>query len=154
MNIFVLHTDPKKAAIQQIDKHIVKMPLESAQMLCSALSRHGSEDTPYKATHKNHPCTLWAGETRSNFKWLVTHGIALCEEYTARYGKRHKCQDVIEWCSKNASRIPEGKQTDFAQAMPVHYKRVSPVSAYRAYYKGDKSPIASWKRNKPRWFAL
>ena len=76
MNIFVLDKDPKKAATQQIDKHIVKMPLESAQMLCAALARHGREDTPYKATHKNHPCTLWAGESQGNFRWLVKHGYS------------------------------------------------------------------------------
>jgi hypothetical protein len=152
MNIFVLDKDPKKAATQQIDKHIVKMPLESAQMLCAALVRHGREDTPYKATHKNHPCTLWTGKSQGNFRWLVKHGIALCEEYTSRYGKRHKCQDVIEWCAENDSSIPPGKQTDFAQAMPVHYKRICPVLAYRSYYKGDKARIANWKQNKPSWY--
>ena len=82
MNIFVLDLDPKKAAIQQIDKHVVKMPLETAQMLCTALGRHGLEGTPYKQAYKKHPCTIWAGDNRNNFQWLVKHGIALSEEYT------------------------------------------------------------------------
>lgn len=152
MNIFILDKDPKKAAKQQIDKHIVKMPLESAQMLCTALSSHGQSATPYKPTHKKHPCTIWASQNKANFNWLVEHGIALCEEYTSRYGKRHKCQDVIEWCSRNSSIIPEGGLTEFAQAMPDEYKSKDSVLAYRKYYKGEKSRIATWKQNKPSWY--
>jgi len=152
MNIFILDKDPKKAAKQQIDKHVVKMPLETAQMLCSALIRHGKKDTPYRQAHKNHPCTLWVGETRSNFLWMIEHGIALSEEYTRRYGRRHKSQDVIEWCQKYLENIPEGKQTTFAQAMPEQYRDKNPVVAYRNYYLGDKAHIAAWKQNKPAWW--
>ena len=152
MNIFILDSDPAMAAAQQLDKHVVKMPLESAQMLCSALARHGCENTPYKPAFRNHPCTLWAGASRSNFNWLVKHGIALCEEYTARYGKRHKCQDVIEWASTQAQLIPVGQLTEFAQAMPDVYKDSCAVTAYRAYYLGDKARIATWKRNQPEWW--
>jgi len=152
VNIFVLDDNPIDAARHQIDKHVVKMPLESAQMLCAALVRYGCENAPYKATHKNHPCTLWAGETRQNFQWLVEHGIALCEEYTSRYSKRHKCQDVIEWCSENDHRIPHGKMTNFAQAMPEQYRNSDPIVAYRQYYKGEKDSISSWKQNKPLWY--
>jgi hypothetical protein len=95
---------------------------------------------------------LWAGANRSNFNWLIKHGIALCEEYTARYGKRHKCQDVIEWASTQAQLIPVGQLTEFAQAMPDVYKDSCAVTAYRAYYLGDKARIATWKRNQPEWW--
>ena len=152
MNIFVLDLDPKSAAIQQLDKHVVKMPLESAQMLCSALIAHGIDDTPYRKAHPNHPCTLWAAKTRTNFDWLVKHGISLSEEYTSRYGKRHKSQDVIEWCAQLAATVPTGPLTPFAQAMPDQYRDDNPVTAYRQYYLGEKSGIASWKQNKPQWF--
>lgn len=152
MNIFVLDTDPRKAASTQLDKHVVKMPLESAQMLCSALIAHGSNDTPYRKAHPKHPCTLWAAKTRSNFDWLVQHGTALCEEYTSRYGKRHKSQDVIEWCAERASMIPPGDLTPFAQAMPEQYKNPNPVIAYQQYYMGEKRNIATWKQNRPSWF--
>ena len=152
MNIFVLDSSPVEAARHQIDKHIVKMPLESAQMLCAALVKHGCDSTPYKATHKNHPCTLWAGKTKGNFRWLIAHGTALCEEYTSRYGKRHKCQDVIEWCAKNDNYVPTGATTPFAQAMPEQYRNPDPVVAYRQYYKGEKDSISSWKQNKPLWY--
>ena len=152
MNIFVLDLDPKKAAVQQIDKHVVKMPLETAQMLCTALGRHGLEGTPYKQAYKKHPCTIWAGDSRNNFQWLVKHGIALSEEYTRRYGRRHKSQDVIEWCQRHMDTVPEGGRTTFAQAMPEQYKDENPVVAYRSYYLGDKARIAAWKANKPEWW--
>jgi hypothetical protein len=128
MNIFILDDCPDKAAIQQLDKHVVKMPLETAQMLCSALVRHGCEDTPYKAAYRKHPCTIWAGDTRANFLWLIKHGVALSQEYTARYGRRHKSQDVIEWCAAQAHLIPSGQLTEFAQAMPDHYTRAPALS--------------------------
>jgi hypothetical protein len=153
MNIFVLDDNPVTAAQQQVDKHVVKMPLESAQMLCSALIRYGSTDTPYRQAHKNHPCTLWAGDTRTNFNWLITHGIALCEEYTSRYGRRHKSQDVIEWCATQSNLIPQGVLTPHAQAMPVQYKSDCAVASYRDYYHGEKAYIANWKQNKPDWWS-
>tara|TARA_R100000697_G_scaffold69141_1_gene81562 strand:+ start:61 stop:522 length:462 start_codon:yes stop_codon:yes gene_type:complete len=152
MNIFVLDSNPVTAAIQQLDKHVVKMPLESAQMLCSALIAHGVEDTPYRKAHPKHPCTLWAAQTRTNFLWLVKHGISLSEEYTRRYGKRHKSQDVIEWCATQADAIPAGELTTFAQAMPEQYKNPDAVTAYRQYYMGEKRNIATWKQNRPAWF--
>ena len=152
MNIFVLDSNPVTAAIQQLDKHVVKMPLESAQMLCSALIAHGVEDTPYRKAHPKHPCTLWAAQTRTNFLWLVKHGISLSEEYTRRYGERHKSQDVIEWCATQADAIPAGELTTFAQAMPEQYKNPDAVTAYRQYYMGEKRNIATWKQNRPAWF--
>lgn len=153
MNIFILDNDPKTAATMLCDKHVVKMILESAQMLCSALVCHNIDNTPYRATHKNHPCTKWAGHTRANFEWLCTHGIGICEEYTRRYNKRHKSQDVIEWCKKRSEAIPDGPQTPFAQAMPAQYKNTCPVIAYRAYYKGEKAHISKWKTKIPEWWS-
>jgi uncharacterized glyoxalase superfamily metalloenzyme YdcJ len=152
MNIFILDTDPIEAAIQQLDKHVVKMPLETAQMLCSALVRHGCEETPYKAAYRKHPCTIWAGMTRANFHWLIQHGMALCYEYTARYDREHKSQSVIEWCATQAHKIPRGQLTEFVQAMPEQYRAEDAVAAYRAYYLGAKAKIATWKRNQPAWW--
>ncbi len=152
MNIFVLDSNPQRAATQQLDKHVVKMPLESAQMLCSALITHGTENTPYRNAHPKHPCTVWAAKTRSNFRWLVAHGIALSEEYRKRYGRRHKSQDVIEWCASQATAIPNGTLTTFAQAMPEQYRNTDAVTAYRQYYMGEKREIATWKQNRPEWF--
>ena len=72
MNIFVLHKDPKIAAQMACDKHVIKMILETAQMLCTAARTKGAW-APYKQTHKKHPCTLWAAATKANWVWLTTH---------------------------------------------------------------------------------
>ena len=96
MNIFVLDECPIISAQMQCDKHVVKMPLETAQMLCSVWHRYGLGDkVPYREAHKNHPCTLWAGDSAENYEWLWHHGMELCFEYTRRYNKIHKCQQVI-----------------------------------------------------------
>lgn len=142
----------KICAEYHIDKHIVKMPLETAQMLCTALLFHGQE-AKYKAVHKKHPCTLWAATTRTNFMWLAVLGLELCREFSFRYEKEHSCKKVIEDCAEKAKAIPEGQLTAFAQAMPVEYKRHSAVEAYREYYIGAKHGFASWKkRNIPFWW--
>jgi len=151
MNIFVLHYDPKKAAQVQCDKHVVKMILETAQMLCTVAQNCGF-NAPYRATHKNHPCTLWTGKSKQNWDWLIEHGLALCTEYTERYGKVHKSQQHIEWCKDLNISLPTVGLTPFAQAMPVQYKNKCAVNAYRAYYRGEKSGFATWKKNKPNWW--
>ena len=164
MNIFVLDKCPNASARVQIDKHVVKMPLECAQMLSTALSRHGLDKqtftrpgsdevrSQYKATHKHHPCTVWAGDTRSNFQWLGKHAMALCAEYTERYGRVHKSQGVIEWCIEMSKAIPAGELTPHAQAMPEEYQTKCAVEAYRSYYMAEKRDIASWKKNQPEWW--
>lgn len=144
MNIFVLSTCPIEAATMQCDKHVVKMVLETAQMLCTV--GHGS----YKRTHQNHPCTIWAGRSIENFEWLIAHGLALCEEYTYRYSRRHKTQDVIEAIRPPAD-FPELGLTSFALAMPDEFKNVDPVLSYRAYY--HSKTFCRWtKRNPPFWW--
>ena len=164
MNIFTLHTNPRMAARMQCDKHVVKMPLESAQMLASALRRYGATDIdmpftkagkPYGNSHPNHPCTVWAGDTRANFTWLCEHGLALCEEYTNRYDKVHACSHAIRHLARFDNYIPAGRRTSFAQAMPDEYKSPrAPVSAYRKYYISDKADIAVWNKGRlaPHWW--
>ena len=152
MNIFVLSERIQEAAMWHVDKHVVKMPLESAQILCTALHLHGRE-APYLPSHKKHPCTLWAAATRSNFLWLCELGLALCNEFTYRYGKIHKTQDVLRRCVKWSRHIPIGLLTDFAQAMPVEHKRDNAVMASREYYRKVKMHLAEWRgREAPYWY--
>jgi hypothetical protein len=147
MNIFVLDNNPAKAAALHLDKHVVKMPLETAQMLSTVNGGY-----PYKATHKNHPCTIWASKSKANYEWLVNLGVELCKEYTHRYGKVHKCQAVIEQLKNPPECVPDGDLMTFAQAMPDECKREDAVEAYRAYYRANKAHIAKWtKRDKPEW---
>ena len=152
MNIFVLDRDPAIAASMACDKHVVKMILETAQMLCTA-AREAGHYAPYRSTHKKHPCTIWAGESKENWDWLVSHGLALCAEYTSRYGKKHKSQAIIEWCRDNPVGPQEGLLTPFRQAMPNKYKSTDPVKSYRDYYIGEKSAFAVWAHSEtPSWW--
>ena len=149
MNIFVLDFDPVKAARMHCDKHIPKMCVEAAQMMASALRRHGATDeqmpltksgTPYKGGYHHHPCTVWAGDSEANFAWLARHATALCNEYAKRFGKNHACERPIHsmigliflFADKYPS--PKAALTPFAQAMPDEYKDDDAVVAYRAYY--------------------
>ena len=152
MNIFAVNKDPKISAQQLCDKHVVKMILESAQMLCSA---YPNGDAPYKRAFYNHPCTIWARESQENYEWLLDHAYAMCQEYTRRYGKVHKSIHAIEWCGKNQAKLelPKKGLTKFAQAMPEQYKNKCSVTAYRSYYNGEKAGFATWKkRETPKWF--
>jgi hypothetical protein len=155
MNIFVLDWDVKKCAMYHNDKHVVKMILETAQLLCGVhhMTESPSGNVPYKLSHKNHPCSIWARESMDNYLWLCELGMELCAEYTFRYGKRHKSQQVIEWCIDNRPNIPEEGFTVPAKAMPDQYKVEDVVQSYRNYYLGEKKSFSNWKnRSVPSWF--
>ena len=122
---------------------VPKMVVESAQMMASALRRHGATDeqmplsksgTPYKGGYHHHPCTVWAGESQENWMWLAHHAMQLCEEYYKRFNKMHACTDPIYHMIGLQKIIPNTELTPFAQAMPDEYKDDDPVVAYRAYY--------------------
>jgi len=110
MNIFASDINPKKSAINLDDKRVVKMVLESAQLLSTAISVCG-EVAPYKPTHKNHPCSVWVRKTRSNYLWLLEHFKYLCQEYTARYNKTHKCEKYLTDFHYMQKWIPDGPLT-------------------------------------------
>ena len=89
MNIFFLDKDPVKAAQLQCDKHVVKMVLETAQMLSTAARAQG-HDVGYKSAYPKHPMTLWVGQNTDNFRWAWLHGMSLAKEFTKRYDRIHK----------------------------------------------------------------
>ena len=188
MNIFALSKCPKESAKQMLDKHIVKMPTETCQMLhTNALyfqfvELHDKEPSlrELKAFHKeigsklmkpamlNHPSTIWARQSYANFDWLYQHGIALCEEYTYRYGKEHGSE----------TRIKNTPFSDYLQLMRVQYDiGLTPVSiamddmyrientfddewefviqSYRHYYLEGKWRFAEWRNNRrPEWWPV
>lgn len=149
MNIFYLDECPVKSAVMQCDKHVVKMVLETLQILSTALHCWGY-GAPYKPTHINHPSCIWARESEDNFTWLSIHFLALCAEYSRRYGRVHKSQQYFE----ETIGVGNYKQhTSPPQCMPDNYRHESCVTAYRQYYQGDKAYMAKWKlNNKPCWF--
>lgn len=109
MNIFLTDPDPKVCAIALDDKRVVKMALESAQLLATALSSFGVA-TSYKPTHTVHPCSKWAARSRGNFLWLVEHGLELCEEYEFRYDRKrgHASKAAIYEAYNLRQTIPAG----------------------------------------------
>ena len=118
-------------------------------MMCTILNELGY-DTPYKSTHKNHPCTVWSRESLSNYMWLRELTLELHKEYQYRYGKLHKSGLVAE--SLPIPNINDYGLFPFAQAIPDEYKDKNFVKAYRAYYKGEKADICKYtKRDKPYW---
>ena len=157
MNIFYLHSDPKKAAQMQCDRHVVKMILESAQMLSTAhrLLDNADNDLLYRATHKNHPSTKWVRESRHNYQWLYSHFLSLGIEYNLRYGKIHASIDKLKSILKNPPQLIS--DTPFSEpplCMPSEYKQDDVVEAYRTYYKQDKASFATWKEPAvvPAWW--
>jgi hypothetical protein len=176
MNIFVLSRDPHVAAREMCDKHVVKMIIESAQMLStchrmldgvpekrSSVSGKRQityyklddwrESHLYKAVHYKHPCNIWLRENISNYFWLYNHFLGLLSEYRFRYNKQHACERLINPLAATPNNIPNGKLTEFAQAMPEECKSADVVASYRNYYNKYKQTFATWKgRDTPPWF--
>lgn len=151
MNIFILDNNIKKCARYHCDRHVVKMILESAQMLSTAARLMGI-DHGYKISYINHPCNLWVRGSLSNWKWLRKLAIELNSEYKFRYDKKtnHKSFDLVQ--SLPVPNIEDYGVTPFAQVMTEKYKHNDPVIAYRNYYIGEKFNLFQWtKRKSPYW---
>jgi hypothetical protein len=131
------------------------MQIESAQMCCTAHWAVGNE-APYKRAHFNHPSTIWARQSIQHYNWLVEHGLEICKEFTLRYGKHHKTQDVLEWLQANKPNLPDNGFISPPLCMPDHYKKNDAIDAYRNFYVKDKLAIKKldWKKipeKKPLW---
>ncbi len=153
VNIFILDRDIGKCARYHADQHVVKMILEGTQMLCTVLGKHGI-DAPYKSTHFNHPCTLWAERSLSNWFWLRKLTLQLNKEFSFRYQKRIDHKAAVVARELPPPPIVDIGLTEFVQAMPDTYKVPgNPVEAYRRFYVGEKSQFTKWTRRRPpKWF--
>jgi len=181
MNLFVLDNCPVEAARLQCDKHVVKMIVESAQMLSTVHrmldgvqtrmpSKSGKtmskawtlpdsrDDILYRAVHMHHPCTIWTAESNNNYNWHYVHFVALCDEYQYRYGKVHATNTLLRDALKNPPiNIPTGPLTKQPLAMKANpecmdYRDI--VGSYRKFYqtKQDRFKMAWTKRPVPEWF--
>ena len=160
MNIFYLNKDPKITAIEHNDKHCVKMILEYAQMLSTAHRECDGDERAdslflYKRAHLNHPSTVWARENEAQYNWLYQLFIALAEEYSYRYDKKHATDLLLRVSLKkppqNMPRDEPFKQPP--QCMPDEYKCDDSIIAYRNFYRGEKAHFSKWKkRDVPEWF--
>ena len=176
MNIFYLHTDTKECAKQHLDKHVVKMILEYAQLLSTAhrlldgyeyegksISGRKAmrwkldderEDNLYMASHMKHPSGIWCRETSRNYMWLYSLWRDLMKEYTFRYGKHHVAEKLIPYLDNLPKNLKFGEMTPMPQCMPDQYKvPEDSIQAYHNYYIGDKQRFAVWtNRPIPEWY--
>jgi len=154
LNIFVLDKDFDKCARYHNNRHTVKLILELAQLMSTAHHVLGSPVASklYKPTHVNHPCSKWVRESSANYEWIYNLFLALCKEYSYRYGKEHKTHKLYKDLLA-VNPCPDGVLTEFAQAMPDDVKSGDVVTAYRQYYINYKRHLASWKgRGVPGWW--
>ncbi len=158
MNIFYLDKNPAKAAEYHCDKHVVKMILESSQMLCTAHRILSSEEFCdnrglYKLAYQNHPSTVWARENYVQYRWLYNLYEALLTEYTKRYKKSHASGRLREALELSPIEINTGPFKEPPQCMPDEYKvKGNSLIAYRKYYKGVKSYFAKWAYSDTPWW--
>jgi hypothetical protein len=159
MNIFYLDKDPTTCAKYHADKHVVKMILESAQILCTVINeKAGYQVTPYKSTHRNHPCTIWAGQCFENAEWLLdlTHSLNTEFMYRFNHTASHKSLQMLDDIAMGRLirlHLPKlGGTTPPALAMPEEYRSDNTVESYRLYYRLDKQHLLKYsKREKPEW---
>lgn len=164
MNVFFLSSLPKLAARYQIDRHVVKMPTESSQILSTVVGYHLKKPKLawYIPTHFNHPVVLWAAKSQDNFYWLLELGRYLCEEYSFRYGAaEHGALEGLKRVAKALKYLPNIGFTRPALAMPEECKIGSPVASYREFYRRHKkydrngNLMAVWSKRKiPHWWDL
>lgn len=173
--------NPETCAEYHVDRHVVKMILESCQLLSTAhrvidgtqhvgLSKTGRKQTRYvlpdqregilySATHINHPSAIWCRKNTQNYLWLYWLLVALCKEYSYRYGKVHKCQSsgLVEALHKLPKNLQDNEFTEPTPAMPDHCRVPGDsIQSYRNYYLMEKSRMWSWKgkinsRKMPVW---
>lgn len=175
MNIFYVDPDPTIAAQQLVDKHVVKMILESAQLLSTAhrvldgvetmgqtktgrkakrwILQDDRENVLYSATHINHPSAVWCRDSVENYNWLVEHLYGLMLEYTYRYGRQHKCHDMAYMLQSPPYNLKDYEWTQMPSCMADEYKvGDDPLINYRNYYKIGKANLHKWtKREAPEW---
>ena len=160
MNRFIIEDSPIGIAQSLCDQHIVKMPLEEAQMLCTTLWHHApdyaQEHNLYKPVHQKHPCTLWAGETRANYHFAFVLSKVMLFEYYSRYMKKHGASKHIKALEKGINIIPYGRMTKHPQCFSGHdhlkTDEFYPIQAYRKFYVLDKLRFARYNyTEKPTW---
>jgi len=163
MNRFILYHDPKDIAESLCDQHVVKMPLEEAQMLCTALWHHAPEYAEekklYKPVHQKHPCTLWAMKCKMNYAFAFKLYDAMLKEYTIRYRKKHGAGKHWNSLYYGTNYIPHTTNdvTPHPQCFSGHDDLKTdedwPIRAYRQFYKRDKMSFARWNKNRamPEW---
>ena len=158
MNVFITDLNPIKAAQSLCDCHVVKMCLETTQLLSTHVQCLGhSHAGMYKPTHQNHPCRKALNEMQY-LRWVCEHGVALFDEYHFRYGKQHKSRPVFNAAYLKLLDLrclaPVAGIEWAPQCMPPDYRGQDTVAAYRAYYHEKATTLSRFaytRREQPEW---
>ncbi len=155
MNIFFLDKDIQRCARYHCDQHVIKMILESTQILSTVLHLNKIK-APYKPSHEKHPCVLWAAKSLQNWIWLRELVFALNDEYKYRYDSltNHKSFEVAK--KLKFPPLPSLGLLEHPQVMPEEYRiPKNPIKAYRNFYILSKSKFATWRKRKiPNWYNM
>jgi hypothetical protein len=153
MNIFFLHRDPEICAQYHCDKHVVKMIVETAQILSTVARKNGVDNNDlYRPTHINHPSVKWAGQSRCHYNYLIELLYYLLQEYNNRYHKVHKTSRLLTPLTVSAYAVPDGVWIDPPLCMPDDCKQVEATTSYQLYYMKYKNHFATWRNGIPDWF--
>lgn len=146
MNIFATDINPVICAQQHCDVHVIKMILETAQMLSTAHFIFSRKRVGYRATHINHPCAYWVRSSIQNYKWAYDLFVALLDEYEYRFGRVHKSSEHKKALAQIPP-LPDIGLTQFVKAMPNEFRSLSSCASYRRYMRAK---LAEWQsRPKP-----
>ncbi|UCM93089.1 pyrimidine dimer DNA glycosylase/endonuclease V [Candidatus Tisiphia endosymbiont of Melanophora roralis] len=156
MNIFITNICPILSAQALDNKRVLKMIVESAQLLSTAIFCNSQIVYPdiYKPTHLKHPCTIWASSNRNNWFWLSEHLIALCHEYTHRYHKKHKTQQLISNLLKYSSHlIDDNNMTPFVNCTKSDYLQIDFSNHSNTFKAYQQYLTVKWNNDiiKPKW---
>eukprot|EP00930_Biecheleria_cincta_P061015 TRINITY_DN46584_c0_g1_i1.p1 TRINITY_DN46584_c0_g1~~TRINITY_DN46584_c0_g1_i1.p1 ORF type:complete len:315 (-),score=57.47 TRINITY_DN46584_c0_g1_i1:115-1059(-) len=179
MNIFFLHMSPKQCAKMHANIHVVKMIVETAQLLCNVhrrqrehclppyMTQRQMARIPYKESasgHRKLGSMIWVAESLGNYRWAVQLGLELCNEYNAGRGRaagktsKHKTQKVLEWLRDHEPNFKIQRRTPVRTkhlAMPARFKKAeTSVQAYRDYYFSKRRTMEMvWPAGKtPLWW--
>jgi len=150
VNIFHLHKDTEICARYHCDKHVVKMILETGQMLSTAYQRHcGIDDSLYKPAYAKHPMTIWVGESLGNYLWSLDLLGHLLNQYRYRYNNKvHSTGRILNNLLKLTDKVKDKfKYKSFLippLCMPDEYKEDNYIQSYRNYYVGEKKRFAKY----------
>jgi hypothetical protein len=138
-----------------VNQHVMKMPIETTQMLSTVLRERFQMDVPeegtgkiYRSAYVTHPCTRWTGASLENFVWMWFFGVALCDEFKYRYGKEHATRQVLSTIRKI---MPHETQwhgsylmTDRPKCVAPEFKEFDVITAYRLQYVTKKTRLFNW----------
>ena len=163
VNFFYLDKDPKKCAKYYCNKHILKIPIEIAQIL-SKIHYELKSKIDYSKIYKNSTVVkntigpyCWIKESLDNYMWANKLGLELINEYKFRYNKtEHKTECILQYLYDNPPNLPKISETKFKGTNKYdmfQYISNDPIICARYNYAEMKCINDKWNKDgPPDWF--